>query len=240
MCQEAGLPVPALARLEADEHAAAVAADDAAPEALSLLEVAARPGVMATAQVERDGYAETVVLSATPTVAVELTAVAPDRYQLRKLPVDRYLPWLLELASLGYRPPASVQPFEVGLRRFAWCCTEAARGRTGTAVDGLVGDGVSEEGAVAFAAAVSERVRSVDVELLHRPTVSRLAGVEVSWVDGGVHGVWSSSVPVVGFLRTRPDQPTSDPSAVVTVGPAPSVAVAGELAAALPGAASPS
>jgi hypothetical protein len=188
--------LPPVAGTVARRPSGVVAGLGVEPEMLSdVLGTLAQPDALLLAhRLETGGLTELRLLAVSARWTVEQTAGPFGQYDFELWDggtvVERVVAW----CRLQPRPPAAGRPCELSGR--AWLDVLAlAAEDPGRAVRILRWDGVGADAAEPLVAAAAGRRRTVQVTTLHRPTLRRLEGTTVGWIDGGDAGLWEVAAP---------------------------------------------
>ncbi len=194
----------------------------------SLLAAASSPGILSRVEHEIDGRVETGFFMSVPEVSVEHSALVGGVHQLTPFATEDLLARVLDVCGLEERPAIDAKPFATTLGALRQCGACVEQGDLDAARDAL-GD---NDAVSAFVRAVSTRTASSRVTILHRPDDTHVEGGELTWLDGGEHGLWITPTPDTGFGS----DPDFDESLTlpVAIKPARATEIAEELFSYLP------
>jgi hypothetical protein len=212
-----------------------------APAIARLLELMSEAGVIVRAQREEKGVVEDRFYAAHPDVTVEHLEISPAVYRLTPFPTEELLVRVLGRCELEDRPSIDAEPFTVTLADLLLAAERIAEGNTEKALAELVSSAGGTDSAQKFARALEAKVASARVAVLHAPEAEQFVGGDLTWLDGGEHGLWltptveprtpalSSHERSVGAAEYAFDVP-------MTIEPTSAKAIAAELLSYLPSA----
>jgi hypothetical protein len=192
----------------------------------------ARSGIQIRALYEEPGRVETRWFAAEPDLAIEHGVAIGTVQRLIPFRTEQLLARVLEFCAIATRPSNDAAAFSVDPTSVSAAIEAIADGNASGAVAILVAGGADERSAGAFVEALGHRVSSASVTILHRPTEAVVAGGELTWLDCGDHGLWST--PALGDEPGASDD--SGEGSPVVIAPTTAKEIAEELLSYLPGA----
>jgi hypothetical protein len=201
---------------------------DIAAPVVSLLEAASQPALLGRTEHEVDGLMELRFYLSQPDVSIEQTPLVGAVHRLAPFATEELLTRALDRCALEERPRADAEPFTVTLDQLRTTNDAAEAGDLDLARRAIGGTA----SAAAFVSALTTRVSSSRVTLLHRPTETVIEGGELTWLDGGPGGLWLTPT-----VDTDPDEDDLDTvlDFEVEIAPTTATAIAAELFSYLPG-----
>lgn len=207
------------------------------PAVAAVIEIAAAPGILGRAQFESRGSVETRFYGSRPDATVEHAPLEGSVHRLTPFPTDELLTRVLDFCRLEQRPEIEAPPFTVSFGELQACGERVAAGDSESARVLLSGAGAPTDSAAAFVQAIGTKCHLARVTFLYRLDDNRLAGGELTWVDGGEHGLWLTPTPdaddAIGSKSEGAYTALLDEPVMVT--PTSASAIAAELLSYLPG-----
>lgn len=191
----------------------------------TVLRATGAPGLLLVASVEVDGVAESRFYAADPELAVEEAPIAADIYRFIPFPPRELLRRAVRFADLRPHDEPDVEGFQVASSVLDAVGEAVINGGVEEAERLLQASGAPAASAAAFAATASGVPRTVSVTIMYRPSEDKVAGGSLTWLDGGLDGLWVAE-PV------EADELAEDP--MVELAPSTGRAVARELLSYLP------
>jgi hypothetical protein len=197
----------------------------------AVVRVAAEPGLLLVATVESAGVAETHYFAVNPDLGVEEAPLSSSLHRFTPFPASEVLKRALRFCDLRPHELPDVTSFRLRTSALEAVGQAVLDGQSEEAVGILDGAGVDAATASAFLAVVSGAQRTVSMTVFYRPSDDEVAGGSLTWLDGGLDGLWIAeaveSDGLVGF-----GEPEDDP--LVDLLPSTGHEVARELLAYLP------
>lgn len=169
-----------------------------------------------------------------PPVAVACRPLVGDLHDLELFDPGEIVEHVFAFIELENRPPPGGAPFELtvsALEHVARCLTENLPEEADGA---LLEGGAPPDSGQRFLAALRAKRGSVELKLIWRDGPVTLRGCDLTWVDGGLSGLWLTPTPPV-----LPDQATPELPATYTrirVEPTSAASIREQFMSALPSA----
>jgi hypothetical protein len=200
----------------------------------TLLSIASAPAIFAHVLYETAGLVESRMYAAQPEISVEHALLGSEVHRLSPFPTDQLLARLLSFCQLEERPEIACTPFDVSAGVLRACGRAISAGDASAAISTMVDDGAETGSATAFVNALVTKRSSTRVALVYRPREHQLAGGELTWVDGGDHGLWLTPTPPHAPQAEEDAVGASEPTSIL-IQPTSARWVATELLSYLPG-----
>lgn len=194
-------------------------------------QVLAAPGVLVRAVREWRGLVEIAFFYAVPELAVAQYVSEDGSSRIEVFAAAELADQLGVFGGLQKRPAVDVPPLRLTVRDMEDAAAHALAGRLDEAAERLRSAGAEDLSAEAFARALADRQRTIQVMALHRPSEGTIAGGGTGWLDCGVYGLWHMPPPEVDDDM---DRETAHARVPLDITPATAMSLQQELRAILP------
>lgn len=157
---------------------------------VDVINTIAHPGVSIVTAVENHGRIETRYFAAMPEISIEQQSLSLSLHRYIPFATRDLLARVIRFAEVRPFEPAAPHEFRIEESTLAKVDQLIGAGDHASAIGEMQAAAIDEKVAGAFVNAVTMKLRTVSVTVLHRPDEDTFAGGALSWMDSGLSGLW--------------------------------------------------